>query len=272
MKGQIAMEVKDITTYMRDNIGKNYKIEDIAAHFGYNKFEFGRKFKKRTGFSPSKFNSFLKIEKSLDEIISDNTDILVSQINAGYTSTGTFSNTFKKYTGCYPKEYRRQLKFFHDIVLKYIDSTRENGFSIPYINPDKVFLKHDSKVNSLVVNLIFPKGYRSEIVFIGIFETPVPDRLPVVGWAVIPKKSSEKYELMSIPNGKYYLLACSIEKTDDYLDFFILRNAYRIKIDTPFFFPDSNRKEVALALRKPEPTSLPILMNLPKVILETMMY
>ena len=46
---------------MRKNIEKSCTVEGTAREFGYSKFEFSKKFKRKTGFSASRFLSFLKI-------------------------------------------------------------------------------------------------------------------------------------------------------------------------------------------------------------------
>ena len=63
------MKIKEIAEYMRKNIEKSCTVEGTAREFGYSKFEFSKKFKKKTGFSASHFLSFLKIEKALEIIL-----------------------------------------------------------------------------------------------------------------------------------------------------------------------------------------------------------
>ena len=116
------MKIKEISEYIRKNIEKNCTVEDTAKKFGYSKFEFSKKFKKETGFSAGHFLSFLKIEKALDIIINENEDIITSQIRTGYSSSGTFSNIFKKYTGISPSNYKKTIKKFYKITREYINS------------------------------------------------------------------------------------------------------------------------------------------------------
>ena len=84
------MKIKEIAEYMRKNIEKSCTVEGTAREFGYSKFEFSKKFKKKTGFSASHFLSFLKIEKALEIIINENENIITAQIRTGYNSSGTF--------------------------------------------------------------------------------------------------------------------------------------------------------------------------------------
>ena len=113
------MKIKEIAEYMRKNIEKSCTVEGTAREFGYSKFEFSKKFKKKTGFSASHFLSFLKIEKALEIIINENENIITAQIRTGYNSSGTFSNIFKKYTGISPSNYKKTIRKFYNYQKLY---------------------------------------------------------------------------------------------------------------------------------------------------------
>ena len=101
------MDIKNITMYMRGNLDKNYRIEEIAAKFGYTRFYFSRKFKRETGFSAKEFISLLKMEKAIENLLSGQSSIILTQLDSGYESSGSFANIFKKNTGLSPKDYRK---------------------------------------------------------------------------------------------------------------------------------------------------------------------
>lgn len=264
------MKLKEISEYMKKNIENNYNIEKIAKNFGYSKFEFSRKFKKRTGFSAGRFLSFLKIEKALDMIINENESVITSQIKSGYNSSGTFSNIFTKYTGISPSNYKKTMKEFYKIMMDYLNVS-ENGeiFYGKYFENDKNFsLDKTDTQDSFTINLIYPERYESEITFIGLFKNCIPDELPVLGKAIIPKKTKNKCILINIPKGKYWLMACSVEKGSCFLDFFYLKNAIKAKKENPIIFPTSESNEYNLNFRKPRPSDFPVLINIPKLIRE----
>ncbi|WP_174706053.1 hypothetical protein [Tetragenococcus halophilus] len=80
------------------------------------------------------------------------------------------------------------------------------------------------------------------------------------------------FELSSfshIPKGKYYLLACSIEKKLSPLRYFVLDDCLRGKADHLLQFPKDSAKEIDIYLREALPEDPPISINLPKLLSDT---
>lgn len=260
------MNTKVIMEYMRNNIDKNYKIEDIAKYFNYSKFEFSRKFKDITGFSASRFYSFLKIEKALSVLINENQKVIVSQILSGHKSSGTFSNLFNKYVGMTPTNYKKNMSTFYNITIEYINSVKKGEITDDtYFHNFYESINSNSK-NSLVINFIYPENYKSELTFIGLFDTPQPENSLVIGKVIVPEKSENECIFTNIPNGKYYLLAYSIEKGCNAEKFFDLRDALRVMMKKPFIFPFESESKLTLTLRQARATDFPILINIPEII------
>lgn len=68
----------------------------------------------------------------------------------------------------------------------------------------------------------------------GLFQTPIPNHKPVVGKAVVGKTMCI---LDNIPQGKYYLLACSLEKNAGIRDYFVLKDCLRCMVEERLEFP-----------------------------------
>lgn len=101
--------IEDIFIYIEENIFLDeLKIEDIATHFGYDKHHFSREFKGLTGYSLREYLSSLKTEKTI-ELLEQEDRITSIQSSVGYSSSGSFSTTFKKYTGSSPKQYKQEI-------------------------------------------------------------------------------------------------------------------------------------------------------------------
>jgi AraC-like DNA-binding protein len=93
--------IEDILIYIEENIFLDeLKIEDISAYFGYDKHHFSREFKRLTGYSLRESISSLKAEKTI-ELLEQEDRIMFIQSSVGYSSSGSFSNTFKKYTAAH---------------------------------------------------------------------------------------------------------------------------------------------------------------------------
>ena len=240
------MKIKEIAEYMRKNIEKSCTVEGTAREFGYSKFEFSKKFKKKTGFSASHFLSFLKIERALEIIINENENIITAQIRTGYNSSGTFSNIFKKYTGISPSNYKKTIKKFYKTIKNYINSSE-----VIEISYNKAL-----KINKA----------KSEITFIGLFRNCIPDDLPDFGKVLISTKEKSRCIFENIPEGRYWLIGFSIEKGSALKDFFYLRNSIRAKENKTITFPLD--KEYTLKFRKPTSSDFPFLINIPKLVKE----
>ncbi|MGY3777866.1 helix-turn-helix domain-containing protein [Isobaculum melis] len=123
-------------------ISRKMTSEEIAGHFGYDKHHFSRKFKEINGFSVAEFLSSLKVEKAIFEL-DEEKRILDLQEHSGFESSGSFTNTFKKYTGSSPRKYKTEMsELFYDM-----------------------------------------KRFEKGIIFIGIFRTLIPNHMPISGLA-----------------------------------------------------------------------------------------
>lgn len=172
---------------------------------------------------------------------------------------GTFSTTFTKKTGLSPREYKKQVEALFQLTQAYKEQATEQSY---YADENAA-----PSNNQLTVHLYYPEGYQSSITFVGLFHSFIPNHKPVVGTALVTK-SIHTFE--QIPDGQYYLMACSIEKTRNLWHYFILDDCLRGKAEDPLEFPHQKTKEVTLYLREPLPEDPPILFNLPKLLADTL--
>ena len=235
-------------------------LKELLENLGTVNLNLVKNLRKKTGFLPSHFLSFLKIEKALEIIINENENIITAQIRTGYNSSGTFSNIFKKYTGISPSNYKKTIKKFYKTMKNYINSSE-----VTEISYNKA-LKINKAKNFLYVNLIYPENYESEITFIGLFKNCIPDDLPDFGKVLISTKEKSRCIFENIPDGKYWIIGYSIEKGSALKDFFYLRNSIRAKENKAITFPTD--KEHTLKFRKPIPSDFPFLINIPKLVKE----
>lgn len=265
INGESHMNTKLVAEYIRSQINSsetgNISIADTAEKFGYTKYEFSRKFKENFGFSAREFVSVLKLEKSIEKLIEGNSSVIWAQFESGYESTGSFSNTFKKNTGLSPKKYKKSIEKLYKATVHY-----KNDSAL--LNEAYYRLAEKNCLNKCAVNLVYPEKYESDITFVGIFYKPVPNHAPVVGRAVIPARTGNKCILENIPDGSYYILACSVEKKGSILRYFDLKSCLRGKVEDKITFPlDSDAEnEFTIFLREAIPEDPPILINLPNLI------
>lgn len=251
--------IPQILSYMKASLTEELTIEDVAHHFGYSKFHFSREFKRHTGFSAADYLSSLKIERAKQELLRGEHSITDAGFDAGYSSIGTFSTTFTKKTGLSPRDYKQQVENLFDVTKKYERTSSDLQYSSSGV------LK--SSVNNCHVSIEYPKGYNPGITFVGLFVSPIPNHKPIVGTALTKDR---QYHFKDIPNGSYYILACSIEKTFNPLRYFVLDDCLRGSKKEKIHFPSDSNKHFAVSLREPLPEDPPILINLPKLLADSL--
>ena len=244
--------IEDILIYIEENIFLDeLKIEDISAHFGYDKHHFSREFKRLTGYSLREYISSLKAEKTI-ELLEQEDRITSIQSSVGYSSSGSFSNTFKKYTGSSPKQYKQEMTDLYS-AAKLFEASEEEA--VDYFK--------EAGDSFCQVTLELPSELKKGILFIGLFHTPIPNHKPVSG---IATKSRNVNLLKNIPTGEYYLLACAIDSTNTIFSYFHLNKALRGKVNEKISFPESSGQHFTITLRPPIKEDPPILINLVKLL------
>lgn len=100
----------EILNYIQHNYANNITLEDISQLFGYNRSYLGKIFSKKMG---QNFNSYIdqvRIEKSKELLLSDDSKVYSIAARVGYKNVDYFHIKFKKYVGISPAEYRKQHK------------------------------------------------------------------------------------------------------------------------------------------------------------------
>ena len=98
--------VEQIKRYIEKNLGQDIALNVIAKHFFLNASYLSQLFKKSTGTNYLVYVNQLRMEKA-KRLLEDEA-FLISDISGvvGYTDWRYFSQSFKKYTGLTPSEYR----------------------------------------------------------------------------------------------------------------------------------------------------------------------
>lgn len=104
--GLISMAIH----FMRENIVRKVKVEEIAKFTGLSVSHFTSVFHDKTGYAPIQYLNQLRIQQACHYL--DFTDLKINQIamTIGYPDPFYFSRAFKKEMGCSPAEYRRKVK------------------------------------------------------------------------------------------------------------------------------------------------------------------
>ena len=100
--------IKKAQLYIENNFEKKLNIKEIADMVHMNGRSFLRRFKKATANTPLEYIQRVKIEAAKKKLESTAETILEIMYGIGYNDEKAFRNTFKKYSGLSPKEYRNK--------------------------------------------------------------------------------------------------------------------------------------------------------------------
>lgn len=94
-------------TFINENFCKDISLDDIAQATYISKYHFARLFKSVYNMTVWDYVNIKRIDKAIHLLGSSNENITNIAIKSGFNSVTNFNRTFKKVTGCVPKEYRQ---------------------------------------------------------------------------------------------------------------------------------------------------------------------
>lgn len=98
----------DILRYIDHNFSGTITLENIALLFGYNSSYLGRIFKKKMGESFNSYIDRVRIDRSRELLLKEDSKVYVIAEKVGYHNPDYFYTKFKKYVGMSPAEYRKR--------------------------------------------------------------------------------------------------------------------------------------------------------------------
>lgn len=101
---------EDAIHFMRENLQKPLKLNEIAHYTGLSTSHFSLLFKQKTGFSPLNYFNQLRIQSACHQL--DFSTLSITQIAkmTGFDDPLYFSRLFSKIMGCSPTKYRKSKK------------------------------------------------------------------------------------------------------------------------------------------------------------------
>lgn len=182
----IEKAVERVILAMRDNLGEQITIDDMARTAMFSKFHFSRIFQRVTGISPGRFLSALRLAEAKRLLLT--TSMTVADIShmVGYNSIGTFSSRFRGSVGVSPTEYRQ----YRGLVAPLAERGTGGG--------DAVVRGHVWQV----------PGCRPGPVVVGLFGDRIAQGTPV---AHVTLPGAGPFELAGVPAGTWHILAHSVE-------------------------------------------------------------
>ena len=90
---------------MKENYSENPDVETLAGMANYSLNHFIKKFKAKTGYTPAKYLTLLKIDAARSLLQHSNDSINTVMEKTGFYDTSHFIKLFKKHIGYSPKKF-----------------------------------------------------------------------------------------------------------------------------------------------------------------------
>jgi AraC-like DNA-binding protein/mannose-6-phosphate isomerase-like protein (cupin superfamily) len=101
-------KVKKILTYIHQHYAEKISLDDIAKIIFLSRSECCRFFKKKTNCTIFEYIMEHRINKSIELLQNDHFSVSEVASATGFSTASYFTESFRKYVGCTPKEYRKR--------------------------------------------------------------------------------------------------------------------------------------------------------------------
>jgi AraC family transcriptional regulator len=100
--------INRIFSFIEDNLDSNLSLNKVSSEAYISPFHFHRLFKVITGETLNEYVTRKRIEKSALDLLHSKNPVRVVAFKLGFSSTSSFSKTFKKFYGVSPTEFQVQ--------------------------------------------------------------------------------------------------------------------------------------------------------------------
>jgi AraC family transcriptional regulator len=108
-RGLATWQVRRVTEYMRDHLGEDIGLSELAAIVGLSRFHFCTAFRLATGRTPHEWLAQARIERAQAMLAQPEAAITEVALAVGYSTPSAFTAAFRRVTGTTPSEFRRRL-------------------------------------------------------------------------------------------------------------------------------------------------------------------
>ncbi len=109
-RGLAPWQVKRVTGYMRDQLGQDIGLADLAQLVGLSRFHFCTAFRLATGQTPHEWLVRRRIGRAKELLANPSLPITDIALTVGYQTPSAFSATFRRLVRATPTAYRRRLQ------------------------------------------------------------------------------------------------------------------------------------------------------------------
>ncbi|MGI5519976.1 helix-turn-helix domain-containing protein [Micromonospora sp. CA-259024] len=180
--------VRQAIRTIRERYEEPLSLDDLARTATMSKFHFLRTFRNVTGVTPIRFLSAVRIDEAKHLLFATSMTVAEISVQVGYGSLGTFTRRFTECVGLPPTTYRR-------VSRGMAEHETESG------RPWRA--GHQLGALSGTVQAA---GDVASPIFIGVFETNIPQGRPVVSTTITEPGA---WRLPAVPAGSWHLLVAA---------------------------------------------------------------
>lgn len=249
--------VERVVDYLYEQYDQPITLADMADVAILSQFHFARTFREVTGVSPGRFLSAIRLQRAKGLLTT--TELTVTDISymVGYNSLGTFTSRFTKSVGVTPIQYRCFAQA--DLAVGAGGGTGAGASTAPAGRP----AEDGTAVGAMAGWMSLPPGAEAPLMYIGVFDGPIPQRLPVACTTV---ENDTAFQLDGVPEGQWYVFAAAVNPDEAPVDGYGARVARLVAREGPVHSVRGQTTMVDLRLRPCRPIDPPLLLALPVVL------
>lgn len=106
--GLAPWQVKRVRTYMRERLGHDISLQELAGIVGMSRFHFCVAFRRSTGATPYEYLTRLRMDVAGQLLAKSSLQIGDVGLAVGYSTLSAFSAAFRRHTGLTPGQFRKR--------------------------------------------------------------------------------------------------------------------------------------------------------------------
>ncbi|PPA68535.1 AraC family transcriptional regulator [Jeotgalibacillus proteolyticus] len=118
-QSELPEDILKAANYMKNHYEKHLSLDDITDYAGLSKYYFTNKFQKHMKTTPMQFLAKVRLQKSMDLLITTDKTVQEIAVETGYTNANYFSKVFRKMIGMSPDRFRKDKKMvdFNHVIF-----------------------------------------------------------------------------------------------------------------------------------------------------------
>lgn len=108
----IDPRIRRVIGHMRDNLARDFDMDDLAAQAGLSRAHFFTLFQRDTHVTPLVYANVLRFEAAIDRLSHSTEPVGDVAHDLGFSAPGHFARFFRQHLGITPTDYRRAVNLF----------------------------------------------------------------------------------------------------------------------------------------------------------------